>query len=132
MIARARHKAQHAGADIDFRVARAEALPWQDASFDVVLGTMMLHHLRKDARVQFAADAKRVLRPGGRPVLADIGPPKRLGLVELLHRKHHMTVEKLAQVVGAAGFSVKESGDVGAMSLIYLIASAVTLKAERG
>jgi ubiquinone/menaquinone biosynthesis C-methylase UbiE len=37
MIAVARHKAQSAGLDIDYRVASIEALPLADASVDVVL-----------------------------------------------------------------------------------------------
>jgi ubiquinone/menaquinone biosynthesis C-methylase UbiE len=45
MISRARQKALTASANVDFRVATVEALPWPDAEFDVVLSTAMLHHL---------------------------------------------------------------------------------------
>lgn len=57
-------RAAHPDADIDWQVADAEALPWPDASYDVVMSTVGVmfapHH-------QAAADELlRVLRPGGR------------------------------------------------------------------
>jgi SAM-dependent methyltransferase len=55
--------------------ADAEALPFADASFDLVLGHAVLHHLPnlRRAFVEF----HRVLRPGGRIVFA--GEPSRVG-----------------------------------------------------
>ena len=57
-------RAEHPEADIDWQVADAEALPWPDASYDVVMSTVGVmfapHH-------QSAADELlRVTRPGGR------------------------------------------------------------------
>ena len=57
-------RAEHPDLDIDWQVADAEALPWPDASYDVVMSTVGVmfapHH-------QVAADELlRVLRPGGR------------------------------------------------------------------
>ncbi len=43
--------------------ARAEALPWPDASFDRVFCVNALHHF--SSRTEFFAEARRVLRPGG-------------------------------------------------------------------
>src|SRR5262249_5497440 len=45
MIARATSKATKAGLDVGFKNAAAEALPFPDTQFDVVLSTLMLHHL---------------------------------------------------------------------------------------
>jgi len=47
MIARAEKKARRAGADVVFKKALAQSLPFPDAQFDVVLTTIMLHHLPK-------------------------------------------------------------------------------------
>jgi SAM-dependent methyltransferase len=57
-------RAEHPEVDVDWQVADAESLPWQDASYDVVMSTVGVmfapHH-------QAAADELlRVLRPGGR------------------------------------------------------------------
>lgn len=43
--------------------ARAEMLPWRDASFDRVFCVNALHHFAD--RQRFFAEARRVLRPGG-------------------------------------------------------------------
>jgi ubiquinone/menaquinone biosynthesis C-methylase UbiE len=43
--------------------ARAEALPWPDASFDRVFCINALHHFGD--RAQFFAEARRILKPGG-------------------------------------------------------------------
>jgi SAM-dependent methyltransferase len=59
MLARAR------GAAPDARLAqaRAEDLPWLDATFDRVFCVNALHHFSDRAR--FFAEARRLLRPGG-------------------------------------------------------------------
>ncbi len=51
MIRRATQKVLRAGANIEFQVAPAESLPFPDATFDAVLGTLMLHHLPDDIRL---------------------------------------------------------------------------------
>jgi ubiquinone/menaquinone biosynthesis C-methylase UbiE len=49
--------------------ARAEALPFADASFDTVVSTMVLCTVEDVASA--AAEARRVLRPGGRLLFAE-------------------------------------------------------------
>jgi ubiquinone/menaquinone biosynthesis C-methylase UbiE len=71
MIARARHKAQHAGLAVEFAEATAQALPFPEATFDVVLSTLMLHHLPHAARQEFAQETRRVLKLGGRSLIMD-------------------------------------------------------------
>src|SRR5688572_28548588 len=50
---------------VDARVGNAEALPWPDASFDVVFSVFLFHELPRAARRQVWAEMRRVLRPGG-------------------------------------------------------------------
>jgi ubiquinone/menaquinone biosynthesis C-methylase UbiE len=59
MIARARTAAP----DALLVRARAEELPWRDASFDRVYCVNALHHFSDRAR--FFAEARRILKPGG-------------------------------------------------------------------
>jgi ubiquinone/menaquinone biosynthesis C-methylase UbiE len=75
MIARAGKKARKAGVEVVFKNAVAEALPFPDAQFDVVMTTVMLHHLPRNARQQRAAEMRRVLKPGGRVLAVDFGGP---------------------------------------------------------
>jgi ubiquinone/menaquinone biosynthesis C-methylase UbiE len=61
--------------DVTTQVADAEALPFEDASFDLVLGHAVLHHL-PDLDQAFS-EFFRVLAPGGTLVFA--GEPSRTG-----------------------------------------------------
>jgi ubiquinone/menaquinone biosynthesis C-methylase UbiE len=76
ILARARKKAAGAGLEIGFDQGRATGLPYADASFDLVLSTLLFHHLPDDAKRQTAAELVRVLRPGGRLVVGDLGRPQ--------------------------------------------------------
>jgi len=83
MLARAERKARKAGVEIVFKNAMAQGLPFPDAHFDVVLTTVMLHHLPRNARQQCAAEMRRVLKPGGRVLAVDFGlaPRERKGIL---------------------------------------------------
>jgi ubiquinone/menaquinone biosynthesis C-methylase UbiE len=61
--------------DVEARVADAERLPFEDASFDLVIGHAVLHHLPD--LDQAWREIHRVLRPGGVALFA--GEPSRYG-----------------------------------------------------
>ncbi|HTN25105.1 MAG TPA: class I SAM-dependent methyltransferase [Solirubrobacteraceae bacterium] len=63
------------GVTVDTVACDAEALPFADESFDLVLGHAVLHHIPHLDRA--FAEFRRVLRPGGRVVFA--GEPSRTG-----------------------------------------------------
>ena len=72
MIAVAKEKAQRKGLEIDFRIGVIEALPYPDASFDVVTSSLMMHHLPEHLQAKGNAEIYRVLKPGGRLLIADM------------------------------------------------------------
>jgi ubiquinone/menaquinone biosynthesis C-methylase UbiE len=76
ILARARKKAAGAGLEIAFDEGWSTSLPYADASFDVLLSTLFFHHLQDDAKRETAAELVRVLRPGGRLVVGDVGRPQ--------------------------------------------------------
>lgn len=61
---------------IAWRPGRAERLPLPDAGQDAVVAALVLHHLPLAAKRAAIAEARRVLRPGGRLLVADFGPPQ--------------------------------------------------------
>jgi ubiquinone/menaquinone biosynthesis C-methylase UbiE len=76
ILTRARKRASDAGLEIRFDEGRSNALPYADASFDVVLSTLFFHHLSDEAKRETAEEIVRVLRPGGRLVVGDLGRPQ--------------------------------------------------------
>lgn len=58
---------------IRFEHGYAQRLPYADGEFDRVLSSMMLHHLDAEAKPAAAAEVFRVLRPGGRLHVVDMG-----------------------------------------------------------
>ena len=75
MVEVARRNAQELGFDVEGRVADAEHLPYDDDTFDVVVGHAVIHHI-PDVELAFR-EMLRVLKPGGRFVIA--GEPTRIG-----------------------------------------------------
>lgn len=126
MLARARSKAARAGIEVRFENAAAQALPFADSSFDLALGTMMLHHLGRAARRELAAELHRVVRPGGRVLLVDFArpEPKRRGFAgHLRHRHGHVDLAEIVGLLEGAGFELQESGSVGIKDLHFALAT---------
>lgn len=125
MIGRASRKAQRRRMPVDFRIASVEALPFPEHSFDVVFSTLMLHHLPRPLRRACAVEITRVLRPGGRVLMADFRAPAhpRGGGLARLHRHGSVTAEKVRELLTSTGFRVLESGDVGVGDLHFTLAA---------
>jgi ubiquinone/menaquinone biosynthesis C-methylase UbiE len=75
MIRIAKENAQRRGSHTAFKVATIENLPFLSASVDVVLSSLMLHHLPPDLKRQGLHEVYRVLKPGGRFIVADFYRP---------------------------------------------------------
>jgi ubiquinone/menaquinone biosynthesis C-methylase UbiE len=125
MIARAGHKASKAGVDATFRKEAVQALSFPDARFDVVLSTLMFHHLPKPARRQCVLEIKRVLRPGGRVLIVDFGIPTKRpkGLASHFHRYGGIEPGNLIALPGEAGLTIADGGPVGMKDLHFVLAT---------
>ncbi len=71
----AREKASLSGADIEFDVGNATALPYGDQSFDRVVSTLVMSLLSRTEKRLAILEAYRVLRNGGELHIADFGSP---------------------------------------------------------
>jgi len=127
MIARAKEKASKAGFEVLFENGLAEALPFPDGEFDIVLATVMLHHLPRIPRQQCAAEVRRVLRPGGRVLAVDFGAGtgERTWLPSHFHSRHgRVAPQDLTALFDEAGFSRMQTGGLGIGDLHFLLAEA--------
>ena len=126
MIDRAKRKAAKAGVEVTFQTGIAEALPFPDASVDVVLNTLMLHHLPRPVRERCAHEMRRVLKPGGRVLAVDFATParERTGLVDRVHRHGHVSLRDIVELLSDAGLVVVDTGSVGVSDLQFVIATA--------
>jgi ubiquinone/menaquinone biosynthesis C-methylase UbiE len=74
MIQKAEQKAAEKPLNIHYQVGLIEDIPFTDNKFDVVVSSLMLHHLPKDLKRQGIAEVSRVLKPGGRFAVVDVDP----------------------------------------------------------
>jgi len=63
---------------VEVHTADMTALPFMDASFDVVTSALAIHNIpSSDGRYRALDEAMRVLRPGGQLIIADFWPMAR-------------------------------------------------------
>ena len=102
MLKAARQRAQPYG-NIDLRQGELEALPIDDGECDAALMLLVLVYVDEPAVV--LAEAHRVLRPGGRVVIADLLAHDRDEFRRRMgQRVNGFTETQLAQMLDAAGF----------------------------
>lgn len=65
---------QKLGNNVELRQGDAENLPWEAGSFDLICCTLSFHHYPQPK--QTVAEMRRVLKPGGTLLLADITFPR--------------------------------------------------------
>jgi ubiquinone/menaquinone biosynthesis C-methylase UbiE len=124
MIEVARKNAARAGLKAKFELGVVESLPFPDASFDVVLNRLMLHHLPGDLKQRGLAEMRRVLKPGGICLVVDFEPPKS-GLLRMIVENHltpmaDVDVRNYVPLLEQAGFTDIETGATSSKLLSYV------------
>jgi ubiquinone/menaquinone biosynthesis C-methylase UbiE len=108
-IARARAKAARRHMPVAFQIGGVERLAFSDETFDVVLSTLMMHHVPAPLKRQGLAEIVRVLKPGGRLIMADFSRKKDRGRRAARFHAGGSDVHELASLVAEAGFSQVET-----------------------
>jgi SAM-dependent methyltransferase len=89
--------------DLDYRIGDDQSIPERSASFDVVLSTQVLEHVREPDL--YLAECHRLLRSDGRLIISTHGMFEEHGAPYDFRR---WTAEGLKTEVTRAGFDVKE------------------------
>jgi ubiquinone/menaquinone biosynthesis C-methylase UbiE len=99
-----------------FSTGVAEALDAPDSTFDVVVSSLMIHHLPDALRPRALREMLRVLRPGGSVLIADFRPPtSRIGRHLIAAHSPAMAnnrVELLEPIAREAGLEQSRTGDL--------------------
>lgn len=75
MLKVAKYKSAQLHVPVTFDVGFTNKLPYPDASFDRVLSSIMIHHLKTPDKWQTGKEVYRVLKPGGQLHIIDFGKP---------------------------------------------------------
>ncbi|KAA3664722.1 MAG: methyltransferase domain-containing protein [Chloroflexi bacterium] len=115
MIAVATDKAHKQQLAIDFQIAPIEKLPFADNSFDMVINSLVMHHLPEHVKRDGIAEIYRVLRPDGTFFTLDFVPMQRKSeRLRTLHFGHRSgpssSIFDLEHVLEENGFEDVESG----------------------
>jgi ubiquinone/menaquinone biosynthesis C-methylase UbiE len=107
----------HTPGNCRFQTAAAEDLPFDDASFDLIVSSLAFHHIPTEHRADAVREMFRVLRSGGRLFIADVRPPNTPILKTLIagaigHAMAQHISGQLRDLIIDAGFAVTGNGDV--------------------
>jgi ubiquinone/menaquinone biosynthesis C-methylase UbiE len=133
MVARARQKAARVQADVSFQPALLEALPFPDASFDVVITSLVLHHFPADLLGRCLSEIRRVLKPDGRLVAFDFAASGHHHGLFGRHDHPHSSFNLYAITpeLNAVGLVVRKRGETGFAQIMFIKATPGASEEQR-
>jgi ubiquinone/menaquinone biosynthesis C-methylase UbiE len=118
MVVHARRAAARKGLSAGFVEARAQELPFEDGRFDAVVTRLAVHHIPIGSRARVMDEIRRVLKPGGRVVVADLGSEGANEFHHILGRllgRPKVENSELKELLADAGFDEIEAGALGVL-----------------
>jgi ubiquinone/menaquinone biosynthesis C-methylase UbiE len=127
MIAKAQQKAERAKLKIGFKTASIDELPYPGNHFDLVISSMMFHHLPVEIKKKGLEEIYRVLKEEGRFFLCDFFTPGILALPLMyllliwISSTRYQLLGKLPSLIRECGFKSMELKRKGVFLEYYLI-----------
>jgi ubiquinone/menaquinone biosynthesis C-methylase UbiE len=129
MLKVASTKAAREAIAITFDQGMAFSLPYPDASFDRVLSSLMIHHLKTPDKEKTAQEIYRILKPGGQLHVIDFGKPQTaygkllVPFLQKFEEANDNVDGHLPGIFEQAGLRVREAGDFmtffGSLTFLY-------------
>jgi demethylmenaquinone methyltransferase/2-methoxy-6-polyprenyl-1,4-benzoquinol methylase/phosphoethanolamine N-methyltransferase len=114
MVNIAKRKAEKARVDVDFRVGVIEQIEFSGNYFDIVLSSLMMHHLPDDLKKEGLKEVQRILKPGGIFLIVDLDL-SAFSLASFIHghtspNEHSPELAEISQYMEEAGYVSIETG----------------------
>jgi demethylmenaquinone methyltransferase/2-methoxy-6-polyprenyl-1,4-benzoquinol methylase/phosphoethanolamine N-methyltransferase len=127
MVSLAQQKAEKEGVKVDFQVGVIENLDFPENQFDLVLSSLMMHHLPDELKKHGLGEVHRVLKPGGKLLIIELDPTT-FSLTSLIHG-HRSQLSAQLEVIRRywedSDFGSVESGSLKFRGFSYLKAKKV-------
>ena len=109
-----------------------QALPFDRDQLDLVLNTLMLHHLPRKSREQCAQEISRVLKPGGRVLVVEFSASRanQHGLLSHFHRHGGMNLDDMIVLFSKQGLHIEDSGELGFAGMQFILAARTVMQVE--
>jgi ubiquinone/menaquinone biosynthesis C-methylase UbiE len=122
MVNLAQDKAEKAQVEAAFQVGVIEKIDFPENHFDLVLSSLMMHHLPDELKKDGLLEVYRVLKPDGTLLIIELDP-SAFSLVSLIHGHSSQLsaeLEKTRSYMEGTGFDSVEFGNLNFRGFSYL------------
>jgi len=122
MVNLAQDKAEKAQVEAAFQVGVIEKIDFPEDHFDLVLSSLMMHHLPDELKREGLLEVYRVLKPNGTLLIIELDP-SAFSLASLIHGHSSQLsaeLEKTRRYLESTGFDPIESGRLNFRGFSYL------------
>ena len=122
MVNFAHEKAAKAQVEVDFQVGVIEKIDFSENHFDLVLSSLMMHHLPDELKKDGLQEVHRVLKPNGTLLIIELDT-SAFSLASLIHGHSSQLsaeLESTRHTLESTGFGPVEFGNLNSRGFSYL------------